>query len=443
MRTRLAYTWESLHSSFWFLPFVLSALAAILATATLLLDRRGIPANTTGVQWVYGGEPEGAREMLSAIAASMLGVAGTVFSITIAVLSIATSALGSRLLRNFMRDRTNQAVLGIFVAIFLYCLLVMRTIRDDEGDVFVPHLSVAVGVVLAVVGLVALIYFIHHISQSIRAERAIADVARELERAIDRFFPPRTGKPAELDPEIDPAQVAGLFADSAPILADRDGYVQAIDSGALLSVAVRRDVVVHLLPHPGAFVMEGEALARVHPRERVDDALSRSINQIVVRGYERTPTQDIEFAISQMVQIALRALSPSVNDPHTAIACIDWLGAALGRAARREFPSAYRYDRRAKLRVVVQPVTYEKMVDRAFDQIRQAGLQHIEVGIRLLDVLANLLEYLDKPSRREAVLRQALAVHRGILQTRLSDVDRQDVEARMQRVSRAAHPDGS
>ncbi|MGI5917631.1 MAG: DUF2254 family protein, partial [Anaerolineae bacterium] len=135
--------------------------------------------------------------------------------------------------------------------------------------------------------------------------------------------------------------------------------------------------------------------------------------------------------------------SPSVNDPHTAIACIDWLGAALGRAARREFPSAYRYDRRAKLRMVVQPVTYEKMVDRAFDQIRQAGLQHIEVGIRLLDVLANLLEYLDKPSRREAVLRQALAVHRGILQTRLSDVDRQDVEARMQRVSRAAHPDGS
>jgi uncharacterized membrane protein len=345
----------------------------------------------------------------------MITLAGVVFSMTLVALSLASSQLGPRLLRNFMRDTTTQVVLGTFVSTFLYCLLVLRTIRRAEESAFVPHLSVTLGVLFAVVSVGVLIYFIHHVSVSIQVNEIVARVGGELIKGIDRLFPEQIGRGA---PQIakEPPDVDFLEAfdrEARPVGSGSDGYVQFIDTEALMALATQEDVVIRLERLPGHYVVADCALVLVWPGNRVVDQLRDRVNSAFGLGNQRSAGQDVEFAVNQLVEVAVRALSPGLNDPFTAITCVDHLGSALCRLATRDQPSPYRYDKQDQLRVIARIATFPVITDAAFNQIRQYGRSSAAVMIRLLETIAVVAGFAHRPADRAALLRHAEMIVRG------------------------------
>jgi uncharacterized membrane protein len=313
VHAQLSALWERLRMSFWFVPTLMSAGAAVLAFTMLALDARLGDDLLDSLSWVYGGGPEGARSLLSTVASSAITVAGTTFSITIAALSLASSQFGPRLLRNFVRDTGNQVVLGTFVATFLYCLLVVRTVRGLEDIRVVPHLSVTVGVLLAIANLGVLIYFIHHVATAIRADQVVAAVGRELDGALDQLFPEQLGR--GLVAQVAERELPAAPPDARAVALDRDGYLQIVDAGSLMALAGERDLVVRLLRRPGDFVIAGEAVALIWPATQADAECRDAIRSTLILGSERSAQQDALFAVDQLVEVAARALSPGVNDP--------------------------------------------------------------------------------------------------------------------------------
>jgi len=373
VKVQIIKYWDRVRSSFWFVPALMAAAAVGLAVATVALDEAITAHQWLRAQsWVYSGGAEGASLVLGTIAGSMITIAGVVFSMTLVALSLASSQLGPRLLRNFMRDTTNQVVLGTFVATFVYCLLVLRTIRRADEVVFVPHLSVTIGVLFALASLGVLIYFIHHVSVSIQADEVVARVGTDLLHGIDRLFPQQMGH-AELSPE-GTRSGTGLpdefDREARPIGAVEDGYLQFVDADALMALATQEKMLFRLERRPGQYVVKGCPLVMVWPGNRVTAPLEARVNAVFILGHQRTAAQDIEFAIHQIVEIAVRALSPGINDPFTAITCVDRLGSALRRLAQRDMPSPYRFDEQDRLRVIVAAVTFPDIVNAAFNQIR-------------------------------------------------------------------------
>jgi uncharacterized membrane protein len=412
----------------------------VLAAATVALDESATVESWMVEQdWAYTGGAEGAGQVLSTIAGSMITIAGVVFSMTLVALSLASSQLGPRLLRNFMRDTRNQVVLGAFIATFVYCLLVLRTIRRAEEIAFVPHLSVTTGVLLAIVSLGVLIYFIHHVSVSIQADEVVARVNAELLDGIDRLFAEsiRPGAPRPADVRAGAGLPAALDGEARPVASADDGYLQSIDLDALLALAKEENALFRLERRPGQYVVMGCPLATVWPGDRVTEPLAERINSAFILGHRRTTVQDIEFPIHQLVEIAVRALSPGINDPFTAITCVDRLGSALHRLAQREMPSPYRLDEQDRLRLVVPAVGFPEILNASFGPIRQYARSSAVVTIRLLESIAVIAGAAHRPTDRAALLRQAEMIVRGARQALPEDGDRRDVEERYRDVSRA------
>ncbi|MDX9786943.1 MAG: DUF2254 domain-containing protein [Desulfobacterales bacterium] len=434
MRVQVFKTWDRVRSSFWFLPAVMAGGAIVFAFATVALDEPVTDWLTLNWGWTFTGGAEGASSLLGAIAGSMITIAGVVFSMTLVALSLASSQLGPRLLRNFMRDTTTQTVLGTFVATFLYCLLVLRTIRRAEEIAFIPHLSVTLGVLLAVVSVGVLIYFIHHVSVSIQANEIVARVGTELIEGIERLFPENIGRGSPRIPTEPPdAGFLDTFdREARPIGSAGDGYLQFVDGDALMALAMQEDVVIRLERRPGHYVVATRPLALVWPGNRVTDQLMDRVNSAFALGNQRTSGQDIEFVVNQLVEVAIRALSPGVNDPFTAMTCVDHLGSALCRLAQRDMPAPYRHDTQDQLRVITPVFTFPEITDAAFNQIRQYGRSSTAVTIRLLEIIAEVAGSVHRPEDRAALLRQAKMIVRGARGGLLEDEDRQEVEERFQ-----------
>lgn len=374
--------------------------------------------------------------MLGTIAGSMMTIAGVVFSMTLVALTLASSQFGPRLLRNFMSDISTQLVLGTFVATFLYSLLVLRTIRHAESEAFVPHLSVTLGLLFALASIGVLIYFIHHVSVSIQADEIVGRVGAELVGGIERLFPDQIGRGEPLRSDAAPAaDIPAVFDEtSKPVGAKGDGYIQFIDADALMHTATEEDLVLRVSKRPGHYINVGSELLRVWPGERMTDQLAKRLNEAIVLGKQRTPAQDVEFAVSQLVEIAVRALSPGVNDPFTAIRCVDQLGSALCHLAGRATPSSYRRDQHHKLRVIAPPVTFASIVDAAFDQIRQNARNNAAVTIRLVETIGIVLARSCRPEDRAALLRQAEIILRGAYEGLTEAEDYRAVAERHQRL---------
>ena len=416
MRLALIRYWEQIRSGFWFLPSLMAVTAVVLSTATVSLDRAGVDRWLDARGWLYAGGAEGAAAVLGAVAGSMITIAGVVFSLTLVALSQASSQFGPRLLRNFMRDTANQIVLGAFVSTFLYCLLVLRTIRRGDEGIFVPHLSVTAGVFMAVASIGVLIYFIHHVSISIQADQVISRVHAELLHAIDRLYPEDVGlEPGETTETATEATAASSTSVVA-VRAESDGYVQLIDSSTLLQVAVEKDLIVHVVKRPGDYAIRQSPLLHVGPRDNVDDDVKARLAKLFVLGDERTPPQDAKYLIDQLVEVALRALSPGVNDPFTALTCIDRLTSGLCRAAARAFPSPYRSDSDGRLRVVTPAATFAGLLSAAFAPIDEFGGESRLIVARLNQGLRAIVAACRNDSRRaevEDLSRKLTFVERG------------------------------
>jgi len=428
VRTWITNRWVALRATFWFVPTLFGAGAVALATAALDADAR-LVEDGISAGWLYAGSPEAARSVLIMLAGSMIGVAGVAFSITIVALSLTSAQFGPRLLRNFLRDPSNQVALGTFVATFLYCVFVLRGILETRP---VPAVAVSGAIALSVTSIGVLVYFFHHISTSIQASSVVAAVARDLESAIERFSS-RFG-PQERDGQGEPA--ARLeHGDEVP--SDRSGYVQAIDYSHLMELAEARDIVLQVLFRAGDFVHSGAALVRSAPEGSLEEEDAEGICRAFLIGRQPTEEQDLEYSVRQLVEVALRALSPGINDPFTAMNCIDWLGVALAQLATRGMPTPERRSADGRLRLLLDALTFEGVADAALKQIRQAGVGHVAVAIRLLDMLTAIAPQARTRSHAEVLRGHADEVLAGALDAASIDSDRAALKARHAAARRA------
>jgi uncharacterized membrane protein len=429
--TRLRAFWEYLRGTYWAVPSAMSVAAVLLSFGMIQSDRAITAELLDQLSWVYTGGPEGARAVLSTIAASMITVAGVTFSITIVALTLASQQFGPRLLRHFLRDLGNQIVLGTFVSTFIYCLLVLRTVRGSDDAEFVPHLAVTTGVVLAMLSLGVLIFFIHHVATSIQATRIIANVAGDLEAAIDRMFPEHIGQESgSADGPRVAANEPGTGPDARAVIASTTGYVQAVDADGLMTLAREHDVVATVHARPGAFVRKGGVLLTVAAKPGQPDPDDGPFGSVFIIGSDRTGTQDVTFFIDQLVELAVRALSPGINDPATARLCIDRLEQALCDVAGRALPSAARYDDDGRLRVLAYPTAFPDLVETAFHEIARYGRSSVSVTCRLLEAVGNVGSCVKRDDHRRALLRTATMIAAGNGDRSLSDSDRELIAER-------------
>jgi uncharacterized membrane protein len=429
MKTRLLHLWDALTSSYWFVPALMVMLAGCAAFCSLWIDRHW--KAPTSSDWIYTGGAAGARALLSTVAGSVITVAGVVFSITIATLTQASSQFGPRLLRNFVRDTGNQIVLGTFVATFFYCLLILRAVRGLDDAPFVPNLSITVAVLMAVGSLAVLIYFIDHISRALQGPQVVAAVGLELERSINKAFP--TGVTTESEGQHLDAQANNCLAtNQTAVCAIENGYLQAIDDDGLFEVARQHDVVIHLACRPGDYIIRGDPLLTIEGSTILDEAKRGGLAGLFFLGRQRTAEQDMEYSIRQLVEIGVRALSPGINDPFTAMNCIDWLGAAICAVARRGLPSPYRCDIDGKRRVVARVSTFAGLVDAAFNQIRQFGGESVAVSVRLLEALAAAAPHMKTDAQCKILVHHVEMVYRQSCQKVQEPSDLADIKDRYQ-----------
>ncbi len=410
MRNRLIKLADQLSSSYWFVPGVMALFAILLSFITVQLDKTLGQDLTWVIRLIYVDSPDSARAVLSTIGSSMITVAGVVFSLTMVVLSLTSQQYGPLLLYYFMRDRGNQFVLGIFTSTFIYSLLILRTIRGIDENVFVPHISILVSLGLAIASLAFLIYYIHHVAESIQSTNIITRVGDNLLEGVKHLFPDKLGHEIEHPERVDeraddPVDVADESANLQDITrrmekqgllvkAKQSGYLQMIDDEKLFQIACAHDVIVQVYRKPGYFLVKGGPLVRVLPMRPAEsenthepaslEHIAEEVAEAFVMGNRRTQNQDIEFLFTQLVSIAVRALSPGINDPYTAIMCLDRLSEALCEVLQRSGPSAYRYDEARQLRVIAHSIQFETLFHTAFDQIRHYGCSDLRLAMHLL-----------------------------------------------------------
>ncbi len=436
-----AWRREALRTNLWLVPTVEIVLAVALFAGTYTLDRAAYDGTLHLPSWVISGTPDAARQILTTIAAAVITVVTLVFSITIVTLTLASTQFGPRMLRNFIRDRITQLTLGSFVATFVFAILALVSIGPGSHGEFVPHLSITVTMALVLVDVGVLVVFIDHIAKSIQLPQVIASIAGDLSRAIEtEATPPRPASP-KTGPSLSEMLVR-LDEDSAVVRAPSSGYLQYVSMSTLVDIASRSHAVIRLLRRPGHFVVEGEPLANVWPASAAP-GVARALGGAHATGPHRTLTQDLSFAVDQLVEIAIRALSPAVNDTFTALACIDWLSDGLGKIADRWRPATVHRDASGRVRVIAVTVGFERLLERAHDKIRQASRGMPAVMIRQLDGLAKIVVYTRSPKQRELVLAQADMIMRSCDESVPEPSDRADVRRRYDAVLAAISLAGS
>lgn len=428
---------EKLRANLWLLPALLVVAASLLFGVTYTLDLVAHHGGLSLPAWIDTGDANSARIILTAIAAAVITVAGVVFSVTIVAFTLASTQFGPRILRNFLRDRGTQATLGTFVATFVYSVLALGSVSSRGAHPFVPHLSTAVALLLMLIDVVVLIYFIHHVTTSIQLNEVVFSIARDLGRAVDTLETDEPSPESASSPDLDEL-LRRLDRDGVEVPATTSGYLQAIEHGRLVGIATESEAVIELTFRPGHFVTIGRPLATVWPAS-AEPAVARLLERTHVTGPHRTLDQDLQFAIDQLVEIAIRALSPAVNDTFTALSCIDWLGDGLTRLSGRPLPSGVLRDAGGAIRVLVPPLDYERLVNRSFDQIRQAGRGMPAVGIRQLDTLSRIAEQTRSDAQRTVIARQAaMLLRQGIDPDAVSEpLDRDDLQRRYDKVKRS------
>ncbi len=418
MLSKLLQIWDELKSSYWFIPTLMS-MGALASSSFLTQNQWAL--NTTLFEenrWLYSSSPEGAREVMSIIAGSMITVAGVTFSITIASVAYATSQFGPRLLTNFMADRGNQTTLGTFIATFLYCLMVLRTLTGSDMDAehagFVPQLAVAGGVMFGVASIGVLIYFVHHVPASIHASNVIGGIGQQLLAKVDELYPAvdqdgGSTEHAENAPQA-PARDSQIhldLANSQLVRANFDGFVQFVDEEKLIATATKHDTSIVLDVRPGDFVTSGSYLGWLLTSEPLAPAAEQAIQESVLHGIKRTAAQDIMFLARELVEIAARALSPGVNDPFTAMNCFDWLSSSLAVMATRPPTSGRHYDQKGQLRLIAKPVSHEYFISENLSMIRVYASTDRNAALHFQSIIARLLLLSTEPKYRELLLDQA------------------------------------
>ncbi len=435
-----------LRERFWFLPAVMCTAAVVVAEVVIWVDNT-FPLDFGGLHpLIYRVGVDGSRTILGTIAGSVLTAASTTFSITMAVLALTSSSYGPRLVRNFMTDRGNQAVLGTFLSTFLYALLVLRSIRstpDSNGDL-VPHLAVNLAVVFAVFDIAVLVWFIHHISESIQISTLSGRVRDELRETIEGLYPD-VGESAPPGSAHATSSVPGLPADwrrqATPVRTRLSGYVVSVDERHLMRLARKHDLTVVLECIPGDHLITDDVLCLVlrnnlaHPApagppEEADEGIAATFNI----GDARSPHQDVGFAVQQLVEMAVRALSPGTNDPFTAVNALDDLGSGLALMASRPVPSPGRMDEDGRLRLVAPPRELEDVLRSVYRYMRTYALAAPSVLHRSVQLAATVGSRAKHDSTRELLIREVRTLFAAFEATGPIPVDLAELREQVGRV---------
>jgi len=432
---KLRQIWSNLWSGFWFMPSMIVMVSIVFAV--VLINTDSIVNDKWLARWprLFGAGAQGARDMMSTIAGSMMTVVGVTFSMILVVLALASSQYTSRILRNFMRSRTTQVVLGIFAGIFTYSLIVLRTIRSGDEGAFVPNLSVFFGFLLVLGGVGALMFFIHHIASSIQASSIIASVAHETIAAIDRLFPEKPVQEPDTvddDQKVHPLSMQNWLG----VPAWKDGYIQSVNNAGLLLLARDSKTTVRMERSIGDFVVRNTTLASISLEETPDEETIAALQATFTISRYRTVEQDVAFGIRQIVDVALKALSPGINDTTTAIMCVDYLTAILARIAPRQIPSLYRYEE-GELRVIAKGPSFESLLAESFDQIRANAEGDVAIMLRILSAIQTLAGLTAIPKRRRALSEQMQCIAELAGRTLEATHDRVRIDTRLAHVREA------
>ena len=405
MMASLKSIWQSVNASYWFLPAIFSLLALALATLTLWFDRNGWSDVVSQTSWLQPARPDGAINMLTVIAGTMIGVASTVFSITIAAVAYASGNYGPRLLTNFMEDRGNQFSLATFIGTFVYAITVLRAVRKaeetplfatgaDTMSGFVPQISLLTAFVLMLLSIAVLVYFLNHIPASIRVNAVLEGIGARLLRDIKRIFP---GDNRGERPTND--------ATGTPIVAKETGYIQSIRFEALERIAREENGKLNLAVRTGDFVHPAMALAYWADLDAIDDCPDDKVRACFGTGAMRTPAQDMQFLIDELVEIGLRALSPGINDPFTAVTAVHWLGAATAELARRNLTRSFAKEGEEPHLVPLDD-DFEHYLARGFGAMRSGVATNRIATLVMFDALVDATTTLDDETRRAAIRRE-------------------------------------
>ena len=402
----IRFFWSRLNANYWFYPALFCVGAAILAFAMVALDRAGFAEFLNDVTWIVPARPQGAADMLTVMAGSMIGVASTVFSITIAAVAYASGNYGPRLLTNFMEDRGNQLSLATFIGSFVYALIVLRAVRaEDEtaasasatGTVlpgFAPQLSLLVAYALMGLCVAVLVFFLNHVPSSIRINKVLQGIGGRLLEAVRDTYPVE-----------DEFQGARERRGGKPLCAWGTGYVQLIDWEDMAGIARKHDCVISLDVRTGDFVHRDMVLLKVEgcdPEDLVDQ-----LRGCFTLGATRTPEQDIQFLIDELVEIGMRALSPGINDPFTAVTALHWLGAATSEIGRRDLRKEVCGTEEKECPVIPVPDDWDHYVKRGFGSIRSAVASSPIAAEVMLDTLAHAAIPIGDESRQQALKDEA------------------------------------
>jgi uncharacterized membrane protein len=396
---KLRTLWQNLKDSLWLVPGTMTLAAGALAILLVRYNDDIIgDVDVTDVWWIFGGSAEGAKSVLESISGSIITVTGVVFSVTIIALQLASSQFTPRVLRQFMADRGNQLVLGVFIGTFTFTLLVQRTVRSGEvGDEFIPAIAVTTAVLLALTSIGFLIYYIDHAARSIQAAVIIDSAMKDTLTALHRMFPVRI-EPDDSG-EDDPAGISLPDSQPARVPAVRAGYIQAIDRAGLRRIAAEHGLLVRLEVDIGQYLLPGQAVLSVWPEGGLQGEQRDELCNTLVLGMERTPHQDVRHGIIELMDIAVKAMSPSVNDPTTAVNAVQRLGQVLlDMAWRRRGEDVERDDTGTAL-VILRRSSLEDAVKLAFDQVRHYASDNPTVAITLLELLGELAALSPSSSR--------------------------------------------
>ncbi|HEY0846595.1 MAG TPA: DUF2254 domain-containing protein [Noviherbaspirillum sp.] len=390
--------WQALLAirySLWFIPALLMSIGIVMAVVAIEADTR-IDAGTLA-RWphLFGASAEGARALLQTVAGAMITVAALTFSITVLVLSLGASQYTPRVIRTFMRSRSTQMVLGVFVSIFVYCMVVLRSIRGGEEN-FVPSVSVTIAALLAIVGVGVLVYFIHHMATSIQASTVVVAVAHESEGMVDTLFPETLGAEDDDMQEAACENVGTWF----PVASRCTGYLRHVDVEGLADCAEKHGFVLRMEHPVGTFVIAGETLAWLD--RKLDQRTTEAVNRHYAFGSYRTVEQDVGVGIRQLVDVALTAMSPARNDTTTALLCIDYLSSILAKLAQRRIVPEH-CQRDGRICVVTRGHDFETFLRDTFDEIRQNADDNSAIYLRLLRACTRIAALAPSPARRRQI----------------------------------------
>ncbi|BCA95378.1 hypothetical protein TUM19329_17390 [Legionella antarctica] len=374
MKSGLLNFLSKLRGSYWYIPSMMAIAALLLSILSLRLDHLFVVDWLESWGWFRASNQEGARTILSTIATSMITVGGVTFSITIVAVAFAGSQVGPRLTTNFMRDKANQITLGTFIATFLYCLFILLAlfnankngVTDTDGLAFIPQISLLIAILLTISSISVLIYFIHHIPESINISNIIAQVGEELYRQVTCQFPTNIGKEV-VNKLID---IPVIYEKHVTVTATDRGYIRILDGRSLLDIATKNDLIIQLEVRTGAYITEDLPLLTIYSSRKIEDAIKNKCIETFAVGHKRNQEQDILFLIDEMVEIIARALSPGINDPFTAMNCFDWLQSILLKISKTSPPSPYRFDSENKLRLITKPIVFDEFCDFVFIRVQ-------------------------------------------------------------------------